>query len=341
MFWRRLGRNLLTAGPALAAAVCVAVGADHHAAAVRDLWLATALPLLVTAVGWRAWTAPEEGQADALRLRRLSRRIALRVTTVLATAASVGLPLWLATRGVLAHDVGVAAVWSALLAPVPVLVETVLWLFAPSGLRWAVRSGRLLEETQALAARVHQVRPLVFDPARGRYGRPVPRRFTPARGEFGEPCTARPNRGRIRLVRGRHDLGWVDEQWIGSAAVSWTGTALALSYAPGRTLELPLGPDAPPPTPSAPLPAVPVELIWLREHRDQRTEVRILLLDAVGRRLLTMSALGMRDTEVARVAQAAGLSYSCYELRLPADEPAWRSLPARLFPRRFRHVQLP
>ncbi|MEY9940359.1 hypothetical protein [Streptacidiphilus sp. MAP5-3] len=329
----RRRRYVLTAVPALAGAVCVAVGLRQGATTAREVWIESALPCLLTAFSWRVWTAPEEGLADALRLRRLSRRIALRVSTVPAMAAAVALPL----------RFGAASVWAALLVPVPLLVETVLWQFTPRALRRDVRAGRVLEEAQTLTARAGQDRPLEFDPTRGRSGWLVPDRFLPAPGGLGAMCSAHPSRRRGREMLGVRNLPPEDELWVHSAYLHWTGQALVVCYGPAGSFRIQLGPNTPPSALGSPLADVPVELVWLRENYGQASEVRLLLLDAGSRRLLTMPGLGMSDSKVAQVAQAAGLAYSQYELRMPAVLPAVElprhNLVSLMFPRHLHHVQ--
>ncbi|MBF9068807.1 hypothetical protein [Streptacidiphilus fuscans] len=319
----------------MAGAVCLAVGFLQGTGSGREVWWAAGLPCLLTAVGWRVWTAPEEGLADALRLRRLSRRIALRLGTVPALVAAVALPL----------GSGAWAVWAALLTPVPLLVETALWQFAPAALRRNVRAGRVLEEAQVLAARAGQDQPQEFDPTGGRSGRLVPDRFLPAPGGFRAACSARPSRRRIQETQGVKELIPEDELWLRSAYVQWSSSrrVLVLCCGPAGTVRVPLDPATSPSLLGGPLADVPVELVWLKERYRYAEEVRILLLNARSQRLLTMPGLGMRQTEVARVAQAAGLAYSAYELRqpdvLPAVELPWHNLPNLMFPRHRRHVQ--
>ncbi|MEY9842860.1 hypothetical protein [Streptacidiphilus sp. EB103A] len=106
-----------------------------------------ALPVWVLAASWPVWRAPEEEVPDALRFRLQVRRAGWRVSVALVLAFSV------------AQALGTPVDWVLALAPVPVVLEPLLWPLWPRGLRRAVRSAQVYEEL--VAANRGQARDLV------------------------------------------------------------------------------------------------------------------------------------------------------------------------------------
>jgi hypothetical protein len=285
------------------------------------------------------WRLPERGQPDALRLRRLSRWVALRVSAALAVTAVV--------LGVLGAS-GAAAAWAAWLAPVPLLLDLALWRVLPRPLRLAVRTAGLAEETWRLNAQMGSWgTKLEFDPELGHAGRPVPEESAPAPAEFGEACQAAPLPRLLAEAAGSDRPVPEFAGWLQFAKVRWTGHALVLVAAGGRLVEAPLTDPGPGPRSGrrpagSSMPGRPTELVLLRERRPggaQSLEVRVLLLDGSGRRLLTMPGLGMDESQLRKVALAARLAYSRHTFLLPREAPGF-GLAARLFPPRRGHVRL-
>jgi len=342
--------------------------AAHHGFSVD-----AALPLWVLAGSWPVWRAPEEGAADALRFRLRVRRIGWRASVTVVLAFTV-------TRAS-----GVSADWVLALAPIPALLEPLLWPLWPRSLRRAVRSAQVYEElveAKFAQGRNRQSRngrsrrrswwirrPYVggrvgavsvgFDPDRGVCGRPLPVESSepepepepepesePEPGAGGRaPVRATPVRQLLYLWR-EEETGPRIERWLRYASVSWSGRELLVTDGRQRLVRAGLAgrPKSEYPRPGERvLPHRPVELVWLTERRVDaaRTylESWVLLLDAEGRRLLTLPAVGLRQSDVGAVAHAAGLRFAAYELALGGWEGP-RPLSSRLFPKRRGHIRL-
>ncbi len=334
--WRRAVTGVLGA----TATVLVVIGAEHHTAHAQHLWMASAVPFAVAAVGWPVWRAPEEGLPDALRLRERSRRIGLRATSVPGFGASVGLVVRLGAHGALAHDSGVAALWAVALAPVPVLAESALWGVAPRRLRLQVRTARLAEAVRDLNAENGRVSQLDFDPDRGYAGAPVPRRSIAPAGDPAAACEARPSQGLATSMLGLQLVSRAHRTWIQESSLRWDGTTLTLTD--GRRNVVTVRLDAAEQAGRGRLADRPVEMAWLHGQNvgEPGSEIRILLLDSSSRRLLTMPGLGYLDTDVAQVATASGLRFSSHNWVGARFELPWRRLWMRVFPRRRGHVRL-
>jgi hypothetical protein len=298
------------------------------------------VPVLLVAVGWQVWRAPEHGLADALRVRRVSRLVGLRAAFSLGLGAAFGLALDSGLHGQPGHSAGVVALWLAAATPVPVLAEAVLWRFVPRQLRLSVRTARLAEEVQSLNAKFN-IRPaLVFDPDLGHIGRVRPNwPVDPVPDEYGGRAQIGPIRREAWRARPEGVFSAKEEDWLRSASLRWNGHTLLLIDGTERMLRIPLGPDAVEPSPLADR---PVELILLRElpYGGMEYELHILLLDAAGRCLLTMPGLGILPGDLKELAAAARLRFSHYKLRAPVWEISRLGLVARMFPRHRRHVRL-
>ncbi|MEZ0095076.1 hypothetical protein [Streptacidiphilus sp. EB129] len=337
----RLGyRRTITGATGATALVLLVLGVGEHSAHAQHLWMAAALPFALFAAGWQVWRAPEEGLPDALRWRSRSRRIALRASSIPAFCASLGLVVHLAGHGALAHEAGVDALWAVALAPVPVLMEAALWRLAPRELRRRIRTGQLAEAVRELNTKVPQASLLDFDPDSGYAGTPVPRHSVDSPQHFGTPCEVRPTAQRTSAMLGMAPLGHARQMWLREASLHWDGTTLTLTDGRRTVVAITLAPTDRPVR--DPWPDRPVELVLLREKGlgEPRWEARILLLDATGRRLLTMPGLGFLDNQVSHVATAAGLRFT-FQYWAPASfELPWCSLWARAYPRHRHHIRL-
>ncbi|MBC3840710.1 hypothetical protein GXW82_11840 [Streptacidiphilus sp. 4-A2] len=185
------------------------------------------------------------------------------------------------------------------------------------------------------------IRPaLVFDPSLGRIGRVTPSwPVEPVPDEYGGRAQVGPIRREAWLARREGVFSAKEEDWLRSASLRWSGQTLVLVDGTGKVLRIPLRPEAVEPSPLADR---PVELILLRElpYGEVEYELRILLLDAEGRCLLTMPGFGIRPGDLKEFAAAARLRFSYYMLRAPVWEISRLGLAARMFPRHRRHVRL-
>ncbi|MEY9876564.1 hypothetical protein ABH931_006074 [Streptacidiphilus sp. MAP12-33] len=334
---RRLGAVQRAVTPLLAGAgfVVLVFAPGRHTALARWELAADSLPLLLAAVAWRWWRPTDEGLPDALRLRRRSRRIALRFASVPGVGSAVALALAVGAHGAGGHDAAQAALWLAVAAPVPVLVEAFLWRLAPSSLRQDVRIGGLVEEIQGLNARIAYSARLVFDPELGHLGRVVPQQHAPRPEAPGAPLAVVPDRVLAkRMVMQR--LSFAEERWLVNASIRWDGSALLVTDIGGRTVAAPARRGA------RSLAGEPVELVWVIEesYGDPVREAFVLLLDSQDRCLLTMSGLGFDADELAALASTARLACSRYHLRLPATDRLGHALLPRMFPRRRGHIHV-
>ena len=296
-------------------ALLVAGGADHNHVLAR-----AGLPVLLLAVTWQVWRAPEHDLPQALRVRRVSRRIGLRLASLSLVAAALGTVVGLP---------GTVSLWLLAAAPVPVLLEAALWRLAPRSLRREVRTGQNAEELLKLGVRVEQRRPLGFDPDLGVYGRPVPHyRAGPPLERSRHPYLVSPYRS---LAPRPSDGAFTpaEERWLRRAGIQWTGRELGFTDGRGRR------------TREGDLPGKPAELVLFAERSvvDRRTEQQVFLLDAEGWRLLTVPGLGQDHSRLRGLAEAAGLRYT--EHRIVVQGRLFETpLATRLFPRRRGHVRL-
>ncbi|WP_042422509.1 hypothetical protein [Streptacidiphilus anmyonensis] len=320
--------------------VLVVAGAEQHTAHAQHLWMAGALPFAAAAVGWQVWRAPEEGLPDALRLRERSRRIGLRTASVPGFGASVGLVVHLGAHGALAHQAGVAALWAVAAAPVPVLAEGALWAAAPRRLRLQVRTARIAEAVREVNSGVGRLSQLAFDPEAGYAGAPVPHRSLAPADHLGAAREARPTREQTVAMLGLSLLNRAHRTWIREASLRWDGEALILTD--GRRNSVAVPHDGTRRPGHGRLADRPVELVWLREQApgEPGWQIRLLLLDASGRRLLTMPGLGFLYGEMAAVAAASGLRFTFHNWAGAPPELPGRRLWTRVFPRRRGHVRL-
>ncbi len=336
--WTRVWRWLPTVGLAAAGAATggvVLVDGGHSGVA-----LAAALPVWLLGASWRVWRAPEHQLPDALRFRARVRRVSWRVSALSLEGSTLAL---LCRVEQVAGVPGSTAGWLLVLSPVPLLLDPLLWRLWPAALRRSVRSGKVWEELATANRRRKIAGPVAFDPDRGACGRPVPVRSSEAGTRSAETCRVHPIRE--VLYRWHSDL---PEQklrnWLTNAAVVWNGRDLLLTDGRRRLVRAGFAP-----APSVRLPGErmlaepPAEMVMLTERlgipRSSPIESEIMLLDAQGRRLLTLPALGMREYDVAALAAKAGIRFAAYELvRTGPEFP--RSLSARMFPRRRGHIRL-
>lgn len=362
--WSRGFVRTVTAVPALIGFGLLATGAAEHGG-VSGLLMSASLPCFLGALGWRVWRAPEHDLPEPLRLRRRSRRVGLRVVSLLLLSSALGLvasSYWLWRAGEpglstgqierarqLAHSVGTVALWLLAAAPVPFLLESALWGLAPGAARHAVRMGRNAEEVQRANRFRGKDDLLRFDPDLGAHGLPVPAYAAAPAPLPGRPylITAR----RLLMPRLAVDEGYspAQERWLHSAVISWTGRELIITDGRGRQTRVNVYGKMPPRRRRVPFTAARREtvtdrasgLVWIQEMdlSTRLSECQLLLLDQAGRRLLTMPGQGFAERDVRALAAAAGLDYglhrmigSGWDLEIPLT---WR-----LFPRRWGHLRI-
>jgi hypothetical protein len=180
-----------------------------------------------------------------------------------------------------------------------------------------------------LGQRVTQPRPLVFAPEQGAYGRPVPQyQAGPPPAASSQRYLVTPRRELVpRPAEG--GLTPAEERWLRTSSIQWSGRELSFTDGRGRR------------TRQQDLPGRPAELVLFSEHSaaDRSTEHQVFLLDAEGRRLLTLPGLGQDRHRLRGIADAAGLRYSEHRIAVLGrilEVP----LPSRLFPRLRGHRKL-
>ncbi|MFC1429345.1 hypothetical protein ACEZDB_01560 [Streptacidiphilus sp. N1-3] len=303
----------------------------------NNISFAAALPLWLLALSWPVWRAPARALPNGLGRRRRHRRICWRTSIVLLFLASFALIAcaywgWRRDYGPLPQEAlyanaadlcGNLTLWLSLLAPVPGLLDALLWRLHPAGARREALLGAM-EEALGRPTRYRKVpedqRPGPgFDRDAGWLGRPRPvfaRQPDPLRGD---PLTIRP----VSPVRTRGDKSEVRTEprfpaWQQHGAISWDGRALFFTDARQRHLRVPIEEAA--------------ELVQVRESREYGPLDELMLLDAEGKYLVRMPATGFRRHEAAALAAAAGLPFACYELG--SSDESGASLHLLLFPAR-------
>lgn len=257
---------------------------------VRPAWL----PLCVLAASWRLWRAPEEGIPPLMFWRRRQRRVCGRIAVAMLLVSGIAVAL---------HAGAATAIWPAALAPVPVLLDPLLWRAWTWPFRDAVRCARALmllqEPNRFLTTRPSRLPERGFDPEQGYCGRPVP-----------VARTAAPNgRKRRHGCRGPARNGRF-------TSVTWDGRTIALSQGSWVSARIPIEQIA--------------ELVTVSEYVRGRLQDEFLVLDREGRRLATLERAGGPSREhLAELASAAGLPFADYELGRSKE-----SLAELLFPPR-------
>lgn len=263
-----------------------------------------------------------------------------------------------------AHHAAVAGVWLVCLWPLPGLVEPLVWLLWPASVHRAVRCARAAE---TLTNPARAARPIGFDPDRGAAGRPGRPLFSaepetgssPGRGfSPGPGAGPEPEKRAVALS----DIGlsvqpWPDRENLSSSGsmsgsqrsdvqLSWNGFELTLVDRDRPPVPVPLagrGQD-----PAYDRIRRPVaELVWFREGHVHRRSVPppwdgldqcLVLLDADGFRVGTVSRVTDDWLSVAQVAEAAGVPFAAYDLGSQWDDTT--SANERLFPRRGRQLRM-
>lgn len=339
---------LVGSGFAVIAATQTGTDAD-----VENLWLPLALALMTCGVTAWVWRRAEGGGFEALRWRRLHRRVLWRAATLsllggLAALWLVAFWNWRADNALGGFDLstwdgdnghaaffrGVSA-WLSAVAPALFLAEPIVWRLWPRSLRQAVRRAKTAE---VLANRRYGTH-LMVDPALGAAGRPEPTLAVKAGAPSRLPRAATPH--------GRQPADWTTaeaSEWWQHAELAWDGSALVVTDGqrnartfPALTTPVDAGSD------DGSGPGRVAELVWFTEETAswniltwQREQV--LLLDEGGRRIAELPAAGLTAEAVARIAEAAGLPFAAYDLGSARRDE--RPAHPMLFPRTRRTVKV-
>ncbi|WP_152627331.1 hypothetical protein [Streptacidiphilus melanogenes] len=308
---RRLPPTLLT----VLGAVALAWGAGRETPAGVVVGMSF-LPLWVLAAGWRVWRAPEDGLPQLMCWRSRQRRVFGRLAVSMLMGAGVCMMLlgyayekdWPGVQ----HTWAQTAFWLAVLSPVPVLLDPLVWRAWTRPFRGAVRSARalmLLQEPNRFSKVSSRRRPeWGFDPDRGFCGRPVPVSHGEAPQRLSRPRTC-----------------WGKRR---------DGTPVALSWDGGAALVI--GAEGAPTTVSIPIDEV-AELVCVSESGPRQSIDEVLVLDRTGRRLASLRRGTLGITDLSRLAADAGVPFADYELGYAegASILTWR-----LFPRAKNHQRI-
>ena len=321
--WRRsapLRRRLLTGVVALGGVLLIAVPPQS-----QRIWHDVGLSVLVFAVTLPVWRAPEEGLPVALRLRELHRRICRRCSTGLVLSGTLALiaDRWLTARHTAgdAADARSIAVWGIVLAclgAVPLAAERLLWRLWPAQLR---KAAKVAEVVDSISQKLYSVgrsgpapnlEPVLVQPA----GPPSAAAcVTPV------PRSRRPRRSELR----------------------WDGHHLIVHSPQGDTYPVPVaGRAGDGALPHAPRGLRPVSrMVWCRHAAIRASGVSgvsgvsgktLLLLDDAGYRCGVVTDLYCSQNDAARVARAAGVAFTVYDLGFAGY---WfEELMTALFPRK-------
>lgn len=351
----RLRRWSLSLVPIICAVVIISATQSGGNVDVENLWASAAFLLFAAGATAFVWRRVRNDDFEALRWRRLHRRVFWRaaVLTLLAGLVCLGLvafwqwraddslgtfqlPTWAADEGHAAFFRGLATWLPAAVVPI-VFVEPLVWRLWPRLVRSAVRRARV---AKILSADRRYSTRLDLDPGLGAAGRPRAVGSAPSGEPDGQPHRITPH--------GSRPMDWprtATDAWWHNAAIAWDGSALTLTDGQSRTYVFSVA------RPGSVAPEGrrrPVaELVWFSEDLSPlyrygsttRRHVRcVLLLDVNGRRVAELPAAGFAPHDVARVAQAAGLPFAAYDLgSVGGDERAANPL---LFPGRRRAVKI-
>jgi hypothetical protein len=350
----RLRRRLVALGLVAASIVVVAGTQSGGDADTENLWAAVSLFLFAAGATAGVWRRPRDDGYEPLRIRRWHRRIFWRVGVCALLLGLVALWFagywdWQADRA-LDHSFDLPgwdaaqrhaetfrqlAAWLCGLAAVPVVLEPLLWRLWPRSLRRAARGAKVeLELRRDRQFGTH----LKLNPELGAAGRPGAFIAAKAREPDPEPQRITPHGGY---------RGWKGQalaRWREHAAIEWNGTALVCTDARGRPRTFPVRAGARP----------VAEIVWYTEdsagiddaHVPGATSgplpvpggspQHVLLLDAAGRWIAKLPAVGFAPQAVAGVAKAAGLPFAAYDLGVGGTVSA----AALLFPRAPRAVRI-
>lgn len=351
---------------ALMIGAIVIIAATQHGddADVENLWAAVAFVLFVTGATARVWRKVREAEFEALRWRRLHRRIFWRAAVVSLLAGLIS--LWFVafwqwrsdkafnTIDVLAFssDSGHAAFFRGLsawlcAAAVPIVaIEPFAWLLWPRPIRSAVRRGRV---AKMLTTGRRFGTQLDLDPNLGAAGRP-----RAANSESAREPSVEAHRITPHGVRPLHPDA-ATNAWWSNAAIAWDGHDLTLTDGKGRTRAFPVVRSASTQQEGRQRPVA--ELVRFKEVLPPRYSTysaassarkwrlgprrrveRVLLLDANGRRVAQLPAAGFEVRDLAAIARAAGLPFAAYDLGSVGFEG--RAANPLLFPGRWRAVKI-
>lgn len=349
----RARRWLVSLAVAGAGVIVLAATQSSGNADVENMWLPGALVLILAGATLWVWRAPESAGFEALRWRRLHRRVFWRAATLslvggLAALWLVAFWQWRADGSLGGSDLNtwdvddgharffgsVAGLLSAA-APALVLIEPFVWRLWPRSLQLAVRRAKAADE---LANRRYGTK-LMLDPSLGARGRPEPI-LTVAAGEPSrEPHEIRPH--------GHEAADWpnaASAAWGRQARLGWNGSALVVTDGQMRKRTFPVvttaadsdGADGGTIEPVA-------ELVWftedvfLRAFRSWQSS-QVLLLDQAGRRIAELPSAGFTAAAVSKIAKAAGLPFAAYNLGTTRRDE--RLAHPMLFPRTRRTVKV-
>lgn len=369
--WLRLARFrrwFLSLGLVVGGFVLIAATQSGADADVENLWLPPALALMVCGATAWTWRRTEGGGFEALRWRRLHRRVFWRAATLslLGGLAALWLvafwqwradtspggfeqPTWDSDNGHAAFFGSVSA-WLSAAAPALVLAEPFVWRLWPRQLRQAVRRAKTAE---ILAHRRYGTR-LMLDPGAGAAGRPEPILTVKA----GEPDS----HAYAITPQGRQPADWpraAARDWWRHARLAWDGSALVVTDGqlnswtfPAVTTPADAGTEGGSGRDGSGKDAGSIEgsgidrvaeLVWFTEDvRSWRVPLwqheQILLLDRAGRRIAELPMTGFTAKATAQIAEAAGLPFSAYDLgSVRRDESPAHPM---LFPRTRRTVKV-
>ncbi|WP_370138242.1 hypothetical protein [Streptacidiphilus sp. EB103A] len=219
--------------------------------------------------------------------------------------------------------------------------DAALWRSVPTQVRRALQTAELVEEIRRLEWRLRGTGwAMEWDLDAGWAGRPRPTGFSPAPSSFGGPCRTSPSLQEAQWTQGYGLLFADTGDWLRSASVTWTGNVLVLVDGAARRVTIPLADKGAQSASSRG--ARPVELVLLSQDdplRPGRRQVSLLVLNADGRRLLTMPGLGLPEDQVREIASAARLDFRSYTLTTPWDLPGG-GIASRIFPPARGHQQL-
>lgn len=324
---------------------------------VENMWASVAFLLFFAGATAWVWRKARGEGFEALRWRRLHRRIFWRAAALCLMGSMAALwwvafwqwnadhavnvadlPGWAADDGHARFFRGLAG-WSAFAALPLVAAEPFAWRLWPKALRMAARRAQVAKRLSDRS----RITPLELDPSCGAVGRPRAIDAVQAR---------EPSRETHRVTpRGTRMAGWsrfAVDNWRHNAAIAWDGSALTLTDGRGRTFSFSV---------AAACDEVPgqdrdarrtvVELVWFTEQRFYRAgsttrgdgvKSRILLLDAEGRRIAEMPAAGLSASRIADLARACGLPFAAYDLGTAREGE--RMANRLLFPRTRRTVRI-
>ncbi len=352
-----LRRLLIPAALVVAAIVVIASTQSGGDVDIENLWASVAFLLFIAGATMWVWRKARGEGFEALRWRRLHRRVFWRAaaTCLLLSMVSLwfvafwqwradyaangsNLPTWLSYDAHARFFRGLTG-WLAFAAAPLVVIEPFAWRLWPASMRTAVRRARAVK----ILSEKGRITRLDLDPGRGAVGRPEAFTAVQPREPSSEVHCITPH--------GRRPTGWnrgAADNWWRHAAMTWDGTRLALTDGQGRVYSFPVitagargfGEDGD-------AAGAVSEVVWFTERRFYRSarsaigdrgDAKVLLLDTRGRRLAEMAAVGFTAGVVADLARSAGVAFAGYDLGTTGQEE--RTANRLLFPRTRRTVKI-